>query len=94
VADLSIGKPYTEYLGSGYKLRVFLFDTPEEELVWHRDRSDREVEVVSGVGWKLQLDDQLPEELHPGGIYYIPAMTYHRIIKGSTSLTIKIREDV
>ena len=84
--------PYVEYIGSGYLLRVFYEDVMDEELVWHRDKEDREVEVISGVGWKLQMDNQLPEELEEGKIYSINKMEYHRLIKGNGTLRLKIRE--
>jgi hypothetical protein len=73
-------------------LREFQHDVDEEELVWHRDRSDREIAVLSGNGWKLQMDDELPEELTQGRLYHINKMVYHRLIKGSGKLLLKIRE--
>ena len=38
-------------------LREFQHDVDEDELVWHRDRSDREIAVMSGFNWKLQMDN-------------------------------------
>jgi hypothetical protein len=40
----------------------------------------------------LQMDDELPEELKHGRIYHINKMVYHRLIKGSGKLLLKIRE--
>ena len=73
-------------------LREFQHDVDVEELVWHRDRSDREITVLSGYNWKLQMDDNLPKELKHGRIYHIKKMVYHRLIKGSGKLLLKIRE--
>ena len=36
------------------------------ELVWHQDAEDREVEVLEGKGWELQMDNKLPFELVSG----------------------------
>ena len=49
-------------------LREFAENVDASELVWHRDRSDREVTVLSGYNWKLQMDDKLPEELKHGRV--------------------------
>lgn len=73
--------------------RFFSCNLDSNELVWHRDRNDRIVTVIEGKGWKYQVDDELPVELHEGDELFIPAMTYHRIIKGNTDLKIKIKEN-
>lgn len=73
-------------------LREFQKDVLTEELVWHRDKNDRIVEVVRGKGWQLQMDNQLPVSLIEGFSYEIPANTYHRIKRGTTNLILKITE--
>ena len=77
---------------SSHILREFDGDVDEQELVWHRDRNDREVTVVEGTGWKLQMDNELPKELMIGKLYNIKAMEYHRLIKGNGTLKLKICE--
>lgn len=77
---------------SSHILREFDGDIDEQELVWHRDRNDREVTVVEGTGWKLQMDNELPKELMVGKLYNIKAMEYHRLIKGNGTLKLKIWE--
>ena len=77
---------------SSHILREFNGDVDEQELVWHRDRNDREVTVVEGTGWKLQMDNELPKELMVGKLYNIKAMEYHRLIKGNGTLKLKIWE--
>lgn len=85
--------PYNDVgLDTDIMLREFKQDVDDSELVWHRDRSDREITVLSGYNWKLQMDDNLPEELKHGRIYHIKKMVYHRLIKGSGRLLLKIRE--
>ena len=73
-------------------LREFQHDVDEDELIWHRDKSDREIAVMSGFNWKLQMDNELPEELKQGRVYHINKMVYHRLIKGSGKLLLKIKE--
>lgn len=86
-------KPYDDInLNENEFIRVFHSNTAIEELVWHRDLKDREVRVVKGVGWKLQMDDCLPSYIHEGDVFQIPAMKYHRILKGVTDLILEIKE--
>jgi hypothetical protein len=54
------------------------------------DREDRLVKVIEGKSWKLQIDNTLPVELEVGKEYYIPKMTFHRIIKGDSDLILEI----
>tara|TARA_Y100000385_G_C13017697_1_gene604646 strand:- start:200 stop:496 length:297 start_codon:yes stop_codon:yes gene_type:complete len=91
-------KPYTEMnfdkFGLNHVIRIFSEDVNEDELVWHRDKEDRKVHVLEGIGWMLQLDNEEPVELEKGkGYYFIPKMVYHRIIKGEGSLTLEIEEE-
>ncbi len=62
------------------------------EYVWHRDRKDREVIILDGIGWKFQLDNELPFNINIGEKIFVPKMVYHRIIPGSTILRIRIHE--
>lgn len=88
----SIGKPYNEIKSNQSILRTFSKDVDESELVWHRDKRDRYVRVITSDNWQLQLDNELPQVLIPEQHYFIPKETYHRIIKGNKELTILIKE--
>ena len=89
-------KPYTDsievqhWTQRKYIIREFTDDINEEELVWHRDKKSRKEHVLRGNGWKLQMDDSLPEEMRVGHDYWIPKMVYHRVIKGENDLIIRI----
>ena len=85
--------PYTQKKLTEHSfLREFSESVESEELVWHRDRKDRYVQVIEGTGWKLQMDNQLPKELKEGDTVFIPKNTYHRIHKGDSKLVVKINE--
>jgi hypothetical protein len=73
--------------------RVFGESVDSNELKWHKDQYDRIVFVESGKGWKLQMDEELPQVLQEGQKYFIPKETYHRIIKGTGDLKITIIEN-
>jgi hypothetical protein len=86
-------RPYSEVLENDYIIREFSGDVNESELIWHRDKQTREVKVLQGDGWKIQMDNRLPEELEKGNNYYIPKMEYHRLIKGKGNLLLQIKEN-
>jgi hypothetical protein len=71
--------------------RTFDLDVEPSELIWHMDREDRVVKVVEGTSWYLQMDNELPKKLIEGKEYFIPKMSYHRIIKGTSNLILEIK---
>ena len=73
--------------------RVFSESVDTNELKWHKDQYDRIVFVESGKGWKLQMDEELPQDLQEGQKYFIPKETFHRVIKGTGDLKITIIEN-
>ena len=96
VAEISSGKdkPYFEADLGRIKYRRFEETVSDEELVWHRDENDRRITIVEGKGWKLQLDNELPEELIEGQSYFITAFEYHRLVKGQGPLIIEVTEEI
>jgi quercetin dioxygenase-like cupin family protein len=86
-------KPYKEVLNNNSRTREFKVNTPNKELVWHRDEKDRYVTILEGEGWQFQLDNKLPLELQKKDVIFIPKQTYHRVLKGKTNLVIKIEEN-
>ena len=72
--------------------RTFKHNVNDHELVWHRDRANRFLTVLSGNQWYLQMDNQLPVALTIGSHHYIPQEIYHRLIKGTDDLVVKIEE--
>ena len=89
---MEIKYPFKQKKSNGLLIREFNKDVDSDELVWHRDRDDRYVTVNRGRGWKLQLENQLPVSLSPGKTYFIPAKTYHRVLKGQSNLVVTIKE--
>lgn len=79
-------KPYKDK----YNIRIFDEGVHEDELIWHRDEEDRIIESIDLTDWKIQLDNQLPESLN--NEVFIKRETFHRLIKGSGSLNLKINK--
>ncbi len=75
-----------------FTIREFNEDIDPTELLWHRDLQDRTVTVLEGEGWYFQRDNELPIELKEEVTIFIPALEWHRVIKGATKLKIKIEE--
>ena len=87
------GKPYTNLeTTDSYIIREFNENIDPIELLWHRDLENRTVEILEGDGWKFQKENKLPVELKEGVRILIPKLEWHRIIKGNTTLKIKIEE--
>ena len=83
------GRPYSENQENGYIIREFSQDISSFELVWHRDKEDRYVQAIHDTDWKFQLDNELPQKITKNKLF-IPKETYHRLIKGSGNLSVKI----
>tara|TARA_R100001163_G_C5016306_1_gene160515 strand:+ start:611 stop:880 length:270 start_codon:yes stop_codon:yes gene_type:complete len=86
-----MANPYNEIINEkeGYVLREFSYDTPSFEYVWHRDKEDRYIQATHNTDWKFQLDNEFPQELTKNKLF-IPKETYHRLIKGTGDLELKI----
>jgi hypothetical protein len=69
-------------------IRVFDQDIDPIELMWHRDQEDRIVEALEPTDWLVQLDNQLPTLIQKP--IFIPKYVWHRTIKGSGPLKVKI----
>lgn len=71
-------------------IRTFDSSAPSYEYVWHRDDETRIIEVLEGDGWQFQRNDSLPFLLQPGMVFRIQESVYHRLIKGTNDLKVKI----
>jgi len=81
-----------EDVGDGWIIRRFSFDLPMDELRWHRDGEDRDILVIESDGWALQKDNGLPIELRKKESHSIRRGEWHRLLKGSGELVLKIRK--
>ena len=86
-------KPYSDnFVNNNEWVRTFSHELESDELVWHRDNSKREITVLEGKDWLFQYDNKLPFIMIENEKYIIEKMCFHRIIKGSTDLKIRIKE--
>jgi hypothetical protein len=69
-------------------IREFKQNTDSGDYQWHRDREDRIIESIGETDWQIQLDDELPKVIQ--GEVFIPMGVYHRVIKGTGDLKIKL----
>jgi hypothetical protein len=84
-------KPYTDLeITDKYIIREFNENIDPIELMWHRDNEDRLVEIVGETDWQLQLDNKLPTSMNEP--IFIPRHEWHRVIKGSGNLKLKIHK--
>ena len=71
-------------------IRKFYQGVDSRELTWHRDFEDRIIESIEETDWKFQIDNELPTNIE--GEIFIPKGVYHRIIKGTGDLEIKLKK--
>ena len=85
---MDTGKPYIE----NGEVRTFLQEVDEFELVWHRDREDRIVTTLSETDWKFQFENELPIKIE--GEIYIPKNKFHRLIKGTGDIKLRVKKTI
>ena len=83
-------KPYKEIISGDYFIREFSPDVDFEDLKWHRDYEDRIVIPLNENDWQYQEDNKLPVPINKE--IFIPKGVYHRIIKGTGDLKIKLKK--
>jgi len=84
-------KPYRDIkVTDKYIIREFNENIDPIELMWHRDNEDSIVEIIGKTDWKIQLDNQLPTSMNES--ISIPKHMYHRLIKGTGNLKLKIHK--
>ena len=85
-------RPYVDIeINNKYIIREFSQNIDPIELMWHRDDEDRAIEVLKETDWKFQFDDSLPIPFE--GHIFIPRHEWHRVIKGTGNLLLKIHLD-
>jgi len=77
-----------EIVSDNVFIREFKQDTDSGDYVWHRDREDRIIESIGETDWLIQIDNELPKEINEK--VFIPMGAYHRLIKGTNNLIIKL----
>ncbi len=81
--------PFKEEVIDNAYIRTFSVDLETEELKWHWDDEDRIVEVIGTTDWKFQFDNELPIDMN-GTKLFVEKKRWHRVIKGSQDLVVKI----
>lgn len=84
--------PFIDEIHPDYIVRTFDSNFDENDFYWHKDKKDRLILAVSGEGWAIQYDNELPVLLEREKTYPIKKETWHRIIKGEGDLVLKIKE--
>ncbi len=69
-------------------IREFDVNTDSIEYSWHRDKEDRTISSIDKTDWLFQMDENIPTLIE--NEIFIPKGIYHRIIKGTNNLKIKL----
>jgi hypothetical protein len=84
-------KPYDEIMLSDDEvIRTFKISFDNDDLKWHWDEEDRIIEALHETDWMFQFDNQLPIKIE--GEIEIKKGVWHRLIKGSSDVRIKIKK--
>jgi len=82
-------KPFIETIVSDDEIiRTFNPIYPEHLYKWHYDDENRIIEPLNTNDWKFQFDNEIPINIDKK--IKIPQGVFHRIIKGTSILTLKI----
>jgi hypothetical protein len=85
-------KPYVDIDEVETELvRTFSQEIDPIELKWHRDDETRHLIAENDTDWMIQMDNALPTSLN--NIVTIPRHEWHRLIKGTGDLTLKIKKE-
>ena len=76
--------PFTE----NDNIRHFSVDVSQDDLEWHWDEQDRYITPIDTTDWEIQFDNELPKNMNC--TTFIPKGIFHRLIKGSNDLYIKV----
>jgi hypothetical protein len=85
-----INKPYDEQSSGDLIIREFDQSLTQGDLIWHRDKEDRLISPMNKTNWMIQIDNELPKSIEENT--FIPKEVWHRLIKGSGDLIVKILE--
>jgi len=81
--------PFEEnWVSENISIRRFKQTSKSDELKWHFDEEDRIIESIGETDWMFQYDNKLPQEIKDR--IFIRKGEWHRLIKGSGDLEIKI----
>ena len=84
--------PFSEKINNGVYIRTFSSDLNENELKWHFDEEDRIVICENNTDWLFQFDNELPITINKNEPIVIQKNIFHRIIKGTNNLKLKIKK--
>ena len=78
-----------EIISNNTFIREFKQDTDSGDFMWHRDHENRIIESIGETDWMIQIDNELPKVIDK---VLIPMGVYHRVIKGTNDLKIKLKK--
>lgn len=85
-------KPFVEFeTDDNTIMRMFDPLAPDHLYKWHRDSEKRKITPIGKTeGWKFQYDNELPQDFQLGKSLIVEKGVWHRLIKGSDKLVLKI----
>ena len=84
-------RPFTEeFVDKNTVIRHFDPMADDHLYKWHIDHEDRAIVALNENDWKFQFDNEIPQSIEINNVINIKKGKYHRLIKGTSSLSLKI----
>ena len=88
-----IEKPFVDkILSPTHRVRIFKKDAPKHQFKWHSDEKKRTIWAMIENDWQFQFDNEFPFELEMDIPIVITKGRIHRLIPGTTELSLTIKE--
>lgn len=85
-------KNSTHYITNNCFVKEFNVNVDDEELSNHRHKKSRFLKVLEDSDWHFQFTGEKPKKMIKGTVIHISRLVKHKMIKGTTKLTVQVLE--
>jgi len=82
----------TQYITQSCFFKEFEIINDDYELEYHLDKCSSFVKVINNSDWMFQFKNYAPQKMTKGLVIHISKKIKHKMIKGTTNLTIQVLE--
>ena len=80
------------YITHNCFFKEFNLNDDDEELEYHLDNTSRFVKVLNSSGWMFQFQNCEAQKMTKGMVIHISKKIKHKMIKGTTNLSVQVLE--
>lgn len=82
----------TQYITQNCFFKEFKISNDDEEFEYHLDKTSRFLKVLNTSDWMFQFKDVAPQKMTKGMVIHISKKIKHKMIKGTTNLSVQVLE--